>query len=53
MEKDPFLQSKLAVRRWDDLAKEPAMETYPLDHYKDMAVKNLTRWSISSIAFID
>lgn len=40
-EKDPYLQDKLKVRRWDDLAKDPEMETLPLEHYQDMAVRSL------------
>lgn len=40
-QKDPLLGAKLAVRRWDDLAKEPNMETLPLEYYERMAVKSL------------
>ncbi|EXJ77964.1 hypothetical protein A1O3_09123 [Capronia epimyces CBS 606.96] len=40
-EKDPLLAAKLAIRRWDDLAKVPDMETLPLDHYEPMAVESL------------
>ena len=45
--------SKLAVRRWDDLAKEPGMKTYPLKHYKDMAVESLIRQSTGPSSTID
>lgn len=40
-ERDPWLQQKLAVRRWDDLAKDPEMKTQPLSHYREMAVNSL------------
>lgn len=41
VEKDPWLQDKLMVRRWDDLAKEPEKQTFPLSYYEQMAVDNL------------
>ena len=45
-QKDPFCQSKLVVRRWDDAAKDPKMKTRPLDFYKHIAVRSLlTSWS--------
>lgn len=40
-EQDPWLQQKLAVRRWDDLAKDPDLKTQPLNYYHDMAVDSL------------
>lgn len=40
-QKDPLLQAKLAVRRWDDMAKVPNMHTLPLHYYQRMAVKSL------------
>jgi len=40
-EKDPWLEQKLAVRRWDDLAKDPNMKVEPLPFYEDMAIKCL------------
>ncbi|KIX03322.1 phosphonoacetate hydrolase [Rhinocladiella mackenziei CBS 650.93] len=40
-EKDPLLSAKLAVRRWDDLAKVPNMETLPLRYYERMAINSL------------
>lgn len=42
-QKDPLLQEKLNVRRWDDLAKDPDMEVDPLSSYEDIAVKSLLR----------
>ncbi|BCS21075.1 HD domain-containing protein [Aspergillus puulaauensis] len=38
---DPWLDAKLAVRRWDDRAKDPEMEVPGLDAYEDMAVRCL------------
>lgn len=40
-EKDPWLQDKLKVRRWDDQAKVVGMETEPLESYKEIAAKAL------------
>ncbi|OQV03416.1 hypothetical protein CLAIMM_08464 [Cladophialophora immunda] len=40
-QKDPLLEAKLAVRRWDDLAKVPKMATLPLEYYERMATKSL------------
>ncbi|OAL24449.1 phosphonoacetate hydrolase [Fonsecaea nubica] len=40
-QKDPLLQAKLAVRRWDDMAKVPKMATLPLEYYERMATKSL------------
>ena len=45
VEKDPWLQDKLMVRRWDDLAKEPEKKTFPLSYYQQMAIENLVRES--------
>ena len=42
-EKDSWLESKLAVRRWDDAAKVPDMQTRDLEFYRAMAVRNLLR----------
>lgn len=41
--KDPWLESKLAVRRWDDQAKDPTMQTPPLDHFQEMMVGSLVK----------
>ncbi|KAF2492256.1 hypothetical protein BU16DRAFT_593706 [Lophium mytilinum] len=40
-EKDPLLQLKLAVRRWDDQAKVAGAKTPDLESYNDLAVKCL------------
>ena len=40
-QEDPLLEAKLAVRRWDDQAKDPEMQTPPLSHFEDMTVKSL------------
>ncbi|KAL2831854.1 hypothetical protein BJY01DRAFT_260395 [Aspergillus pseudoustus] len=40
---DPWLESKLAVRRWDDQAKDPHREVPGLDAYTEMAVKSLIK----------
>ncbi|KAG4428915.1 hypothetical protein IFR05_015602 [Cadophora sp. M221] len=45
-QKDPWLEQKLAVRRWDDLAKDPNLKVEPLSFYEDMAIKSLLEsWS--------
>lgn len=44
-EKDPWLQDKLAVRRFDDLAKEPGLKVAGLETYKKLAVQHLLRES--------
>lgn len=51
-EKDPLLHDKLAVRRWDDMAKDPDMKTPDLAAFKDMAVRSLvrSRSSVGSMA---
>ena len=41
--KDPWLESKLAVRRWDDQAKVPNMQTPSLDHFEEMMVSSLLK----------
>ncbi|KAL4886453.1 hypothetical protein BJY04DRAFT_213219 [Aspergillus karnatakaensis] len=40
-EADPWLKEKVAVRRWDDLAKESGAVTPPLEAYREMAVECL------------
>lgn len=40
-QKDPLLEAKLAVRRWDDMAKVSDLKTLPLDYYERMATKSL------------
>jgi predicted HD phosphohydrolase len=40
-QKDPLLEKKLAVRRWDDQAKVPDAKVPPLAAYEDMAVHSL------------
>ena len=32
-EKNPFFKNALQLRKWDDNAKDPEMETPPLEHY--------------------
>lgn len=46
-EQDPLLQEKLAVRRWDDLAKDPSMKCPPLSDYEEMTVASLLGQSCS------
>ncbi|KAL2811867.1 hypothetical protein BJX63DRAFT_433045 [Aspergillus granulosus] len=41
--KDPWLECKLAVRRWDDQAKDPEREVPGLDAYEDVAVSCLIK----------
>ncbi|KAJ5094275.1 hypothetical protein N7456_010136 [Penicillium angulare] len=36
-EQDPWLKAKLAVRRWDDLAKDPDCKVPPLKEYEGIA----------------
>lgn len=38
---DPFINDKVALRKWDDLAKDPDVQAPTLDNYLDMAVKNI------------
>ncbi|KAJ5701747.1 hypothetical protein N7488_009295 [Penicillium malachiteum] len=40
-QKDPWLQAKLAVRRWDDLAKDPGCVVCPLEVYEEIAYQCL------------
>lgn len=40
-QKDPWLEDKLAVRRWDDQAKDPEMKTPDLNSYEKIATKCL------------
>ncbi|KAH8898056.1 hypothetical protein GQ53DRAFT_880964 [Thozetella sp. PMI_491] len=40
-QKDPWLLEKLAVRRYDDLAKDPNFKAPPLAAYEDIAIKCL------------
>ncbi|KAK3636537.1 hypothetical protein LTR56_014163 [Elasticomyces elasticus] len=42
-QQDPLLEAKLAVRRWDDQAKDPEMYTPPLSSFGEMAVQSLLR----------
>ncbi len=42
-EKDPWLHAKISLRRWDDLAKDPEMQTPPLEHFEEMTVRSLMR----------
>ncbi|KUJ10170.1 Phosphonoacetate hydrolase [Mollisia scopiformis] len=45
-QKDPWLEQKLAVRRWDDLAKDPNLKSERLSFYEDMAINSLLKsWS--------
>ncbi|KAF2774468.1 hypothetical protein EJ03DRAFT_370536 [Teratosphaeria nubilosa] len=41
-QQDPWLESKLAVRRWDDQAKDPNLRTPSLWSFRDMAVESLS-----------
>lgn len=45
-QQDPWLEQKLAVRRWDDLAKDPSMKVEPLQFYENMAIKSLRGSSV-------
>ena len=40
-QKDPWLEEKLQIRRWDDLAKDPAMQTPSLSSFEEMMVTSL------------
>jgi predicted HD phosphohydrolase len=40
-QKDPFLEQKLAVRRWDDQAKVPGLKVAGLEAYEDITVRCL------------
>lgn len=45
-QQDPWLEQKLAVRIWDDLAKDPSMKVKPLSFYENMAIKSLHSSSV-------
>ena len=40
-QQDPLLEDKLAVRRWDDQAKDPDMQTPPLSSFAEMTTQSL------------
>lgn len=40
-QKDPLLEAKLAIRRWDDQAKVPNMSVPRLEAYEDIAIQCL------------
>lgn len=40
-QQDPLLEDKLAVRRWDDRAKDPNFQTPPLSAFEDITVQSL------------
>jgi predicted HD phosphohydrolase len=40
-QKDPWLEAKLAVRRWDDLAKDPDCVVPNLEAYRETAYQFL------------
>ncbi|KIV85911.1 hypothetical protein PV11_01562 [Exophiala sideris] len=42
-QKDPLLAEKLAVRKWDDLAKDPAKKTFDLEYFIPLATASLLR----------
>ncbi|KIW91776.1 uncharacterized protein Z519_07746 [Cladophialophora bantiana CBS 173.52] len=42
-EKDPYIKEKVAVRRWDDMAKDPTMKTLPLEYFRPIATESLIR----------
>jgi predicted HD phosphohydrolase len=47
-QKDPLLEQKLAVRRWDDQAKVPGLKVPQLGAYEEMAVQSLlSSWQSS------
>lgn len=48
-QKDPWLQQKLSVRKWDDMAKQVDLKTAPLEYYHDMAVNSLIRAGANSL----
>ncbi len=41
--KDPWIQEKVALRRWDDQAKNPNMKTPPLGNFEEMTVRSLSK----------
>lgn len=42
-QQDPLLEAKLAVRRWDDQAKDPNLKTPDLHSFQDSAAKSLVQ----------
>lgn len=46
---DPLIEEKLAVRRWDDLAKVPGVTVPGLGAYEEMALKCLQRGEVSGM----
>ncbi|CAJ2512814.1 Uu.00g009330.m01.CDS01 [Anthostomella pinea] len=42
-QQDHLLEEKVAVRRWDDQAKDPLMQTPPLSSFEEMAVQSLLK----------
>jgi len=42
-EADPLFKTKLRMRSWDEMAKEPGMKTPPLGAYHAMMLRHLTR----------
>lgn len=48
-QKDPLLEEKLSLRRWDDLAKNPALVVPDISAYEDMAVESLLRLPTISV----
>ncbi len=49
VQKDPLLEEKLSLRRWDDLAKNPALVVPDISAYEDMAVESLLRLPTVSV----
>lgn len=41
-EADPLFKAKLRMRSWDEMGKEPALQTPPLDAYRAMLLRHLT-----------
>lgn len=41
-ESDPLFTTKLRMRSWDEMGKEPGMATPPLDAYRKMLVRHLS-----------
>jgi predicted HD phosphohydrolase len=35
-ESEPHFQEALRLRRWDDLAKDPQLETKPIEHFRSV-----------------
>lgn len=44
-ERDPLFKDKLRMRTWDEMGKETGMTTPPLDAYRAMMVRHLSRSS--------